>query len=305
MKEFYHNKIGYNTAVISCKKQDIFFDLHYHLYDNPVQHIWQKMHLINDKGLKVCNFNLIPFKDLVDELTKCCIEVNAELPPKQIDQFYLNRLHNSFVPNYDNKVWDRINDLIHAIESKLNNPFHEYDASLTLNLVEEQFVPISEEYKIFLDTDIKWGRLNLGYGTLGKDWLNIAKNNDTLDDLSIQNTINSETLMSFCVEPGIPLVDEIKFYNWALNSSLSIPKNNLNALSLGKYPLGQIIITDVLLDFHNIASDWYVPNHQCKLLWNKHFFNNTVNILEISFKNTDMLYETYIRDSGAKGILNV
>ncbi len=111
--------------------------------------------------------------------------------------------------------------------------------------------------------------------------------------------------MSFCVEPGIPLVDNIKFYNWALNTSNLVPKDNLNALGLGKYPLGQIIITDILLDFHNKASDWYVPNHQCKLLWNKNFFNKTVNILEISFKNTDMLYETYVRDSGSKGILNV
>jgi len=303
MKEFYHNKIGYNTAVIKCKKQDTVFDLHYHLYDNPVQHIWQKMHLENN-NIRVCNFNLLSFDDLVDELTTCCIEVNAELP-KQVNQDYLNRLHNHFVPNYENKVWDRINDLIHAIESKLNNPFHKYDSSLTLNLVEEQFAPIKEEYKIFLDTDIKWGRLNLGYGTLGKDWINIAKDNDTLDDLSIQSTINSETLMSFCVEPGIPLVDNIKFYNWALNTSNLVPKDNLNALGLGKYPLGQIIITDILLDFHNKASDWYVPNHQCKLLWNKNFFNKTVNILEISFKNTDMLYETYVRDSGSKGILNV
>ncbi len=261
------------------------------------------MHLENN-NIRVCNFNLLSFDDLVDELTTCCIEVNAELP-KQVNQDYLNRLHNHFVPNYENKVWDRINDLIHAIESKLNNPFHEYDSSLTLNLVEEQFAPIKEEYKIFLDTDIKWGRLNLGYGTLGKDWINIAKDNDTLDDLSIQSTINSETLMSFCVEPGIPLVDNIKFYNWALNTSNLVPKDNLNALGLGKYPLGQIIITDILLDFHNKASDWYVPNHQCKLLWNKNFFNKTVNILEISFKNTDMLYETYVRDSGSKGILNV
>jgi len=305
MKEFYHNKIGYNTAIIKCKKENTIFNLYYHLYDNPVQHIWQNIHLKNKQGLKVCNFNLKPLDVLIADLTLCCLDVNAETPPKDINQTYLNKLHCLAVSKDHNKIWSKINDLIHAIECKISNQFNEYDSTLTFYANEEQQISIIEEYKIFLDTDMKWGRLNLGYGTIGKDWLNIAKNNDGLEDLAVQSTINSETIMSFCVEPGMPLVDEIKFYNWTLNSSLPIPKNNLNELSLGKYPLGQIIISDTLLDFHQNVSDWYVPNHKCKLLWNKYFFNDSVEILQIRFENTDMLYNTYIKDSELKEIFNV
>jgi len=300
MKEFYHNNIGCNTAIIKCKKGNTTFDLHYHLYNNPVQYIWQQIH--SNSGIKTSSLFSIPFNKLVDELKNRCRIAGIVNPPEVFDQPTLNKLHNEYVLSNKDDNWFKINDLIHALESKLDNPFRDYDSTVNFQLVEEQYVPIKEEYKIFLNTDVKWGRMNLGYGTLGKDWFDISKNNDVVNDLALQTTISSETTLMFCVEPGIIGTNEIKFYDWATNK---ISMNNLNKLSLGRYPLGQIIITDALLDFHNNASDWYVPNHRCKLLWNKEVFTSDVEILEIEFKNTDMLYDSFIKHSNVVGLLNV
>lgn len=303
MKEYFRSKTGYNTAIITCKNTNKTFDLHYHLYDNPIQHIWQTIHLKNFEGFRSLNFNSITVETLKKELTECCIEENVDVP-QAINQDFLNKLHNDYVWSNHNVVWEKINHLIHFIERKLDNKFSDYDSTLTFYANKDYHVPILEEYKIFLNTDVKWGSLNLGYGTLGKDYVNIAKNNDNLDDLAIKSTITSETVMSFCVEPGIINTDAIRFYHWVNDCEFEIPKNDLNKLSLGHYSLGQIIITDELLKFHNNTSDWYVPNHKCKLLWNKEVFSN-IEILNVNFENTDMLFESFIDHTGSKDLLNV
>lgn len=302
MKEFYYNTSGCNTAVVKCKKGNVMFDLHYHLYNNPVQHTWQQIH--HEGKVRTCNLSTIPFEGLVQQLKECCIDAGAVSVPDILDQQFLNRLHNDYVLSDKNDTWFKINDLIHVLEGKLDNPFREYDSTINFYSVNEKFLPLKEEYKIFLDTDIKWGRLNLGYGTLGKDWIDISKNNDSLEDLALQSTISSETILVFCVEPGIPGWDEVRFHKWALDKQ-NVPTNNLNALSLGRYPLGQLIITDTLLDFHNNPSDWYVPNHKCKLMWNKEVFNSEVEITRISFENTNLLYNSFVEHSNVKGLLNV
>jgi len=303
MKEFYHANIGCNTAIIKCRKGGTTFNLHYHLYNNPIQHAWQEIHKDNF-GIRTSNLSGMSVEELTTELKKNCSKVGIVDLPEYFDQITLNDLHNRFVKNNIDQTWSKINDLIHILESKIDNPFKEYDSTTTFYANKEQYIPIKEEYKIFLDTDIKWGRMNLGYGTIGKDWIDISKNNDTLDDLALQTTISSEATLVFCVEPGIPGHDEIKFYNWSLKKN-NIPLDNLNHLSLGRYPLGQIIITDTLLSFHKNASDWYVPNHRCKLQWNKEIFDSSVEIESVKFDNTDLLYESFVKHSSVQGLLNV
>lgn len=304
MKEFYHNKIGFNTAVITCKKENFKFDLHYHLYDNPVQHIWQGLHL-NNSGIRTSNYSSMSVSKLTSELQHCCSIAGVTDVPETFDQNSLNKLHNKFVASeFKDDTWARINDLIHILESKIDNPFNDYYSTITFYSNNETYIPLKEEHKIFLNTDIVWGRMNLGYGTLGKDWVDISKNDDNLDDFALQTTISSETTLMFCVEPGFPLHEEVRFYNWASNKN-NVPLNNLNKLALGRYSLGQIIITDTLLNFHNNISDWYVPNHRCKLQWNKEVFDSSIEIVEIKFKNTDMLYESYMQHGNLIGFLNV
>lgn len=302
MKEFYHSSIGCNTAVIQCRNNNAVFNLHYHLYNNPVQHIWQSIHTAG-AGIKTSNLATKTLETLLQDLKQCCDDVGVSMP-STVDQQYLNKLHNDYVLSNKSNSWYKINDLIHAVEGKISNPFRDYDLSIGFYSLQEQYIPIKEEYKIFLDTDIKWGRLDLGYGTLGKDWIDISKNNDSVDDFSLQTTISSETIMSFCVEPGVIGVNAARFYNWSKDKD-NIPFNHLNNLALGRYPLGQLIITDTLLSFHSNPSDWYVPNHRCKLAWNKEIFNASTEVLNISYENTDMLYNSFVKHSDAAGILNV
>lgn len=301
VNKFYHSTLGLNTAIVTCRNKDSTFKLYYHLFDNPVQHIWQGLHINNNKVVS-SDVMTLDFENLTSELKRCCKLENVSDIPDTFDQPYLNKLHNFFVLSNKNKTWIRINDLIHSLESKIDNPFGNYDSTIKFYQPIDQHITIPEEYKIFLNTDIKWGRMSLGYGTLGKDWFDIVNNNDTLDDLAIQTTISSETNLAFCVEPGIPGKQEVKLYRWAQEKE-NIPLDNLNQLALGRYPLGQLIITDTFLNFHNNPSDWYVPNHKCKLHWNKNIFTNVV-VEEINFANTDMLYESFVRHGDLEDLFN-
>jgi hypothetical protein len=303
LRNFYRSTVGFNTATIRCKTGTDSFDLNYHLYDNPIQHAWQGIHL-KDGSVRGCYFNLMSLDELYTELKQCCEQVDITNFPKTFDQKFFSQLHHQFVLSDCNGAWQCINDLIHVIERKIENPFADYDTTIKFYAQKEETIKIEEEHKIFLDTDIKWGRMNLGYATLGKDWIDISIDNDdsNLDDLAIQSYITSETNLSFCVEPGFPGKNVLRFHEWS-KSKHYVPKNNLNKLALGRYPLGQLIITDSLLDFHSNASDWYVPNHECKLMWNKTIFK-TIEIESINFSNTDLLFESFLKHSNLSKIIN-
>jgi hypothetical protein len=291
MKRMFHNSVGKNTAVITCENRTGIFKLHFHLYDNPVQHIWQEIHL-NNKNIITGIHQGENFDTLLEKLNYNCSQGGIKTLEKPITQKKLNWLHNQFVLSKKSKYWDEINHLIHRLEIKINSPLSDFNSSVKFYAEKEKFIPIKEEYKIFLNTKVSWGNLELGYGTLGKDWLDISYNNDDDTDLAIQNKISSETRLVFSPEQITNVWEEQEFYKWAKHTHLNVPIDNLNSLSLGRYILGQIIITDTLLNFHNIPNDWYVPNHKCKLLWNREIFTSDTKIIKIEFKNTNLLFET-------------
>lgn len=297
----FYNSAGKNTAILSCKNKSNFFKLYFHLSDNPVQHIWQEIHS-NNKNIITGIHQGTDFNFLVQQLNLCCIEEKINLLEEPIDQKKLNDLHHQFVLHSNEPSWHKINHLIHILEGKLNNPLSEFDSSVIFFAEKEKFVPILDEYKLFLSPDVSWGKMVLGYGTLGKDWLDIASNNDINDDLSIQSTISSETRLLFCPEQVIDSYQEQKFYKWAKKTNINVPLNDLNLLSIGRYVLGQIIITDIFLNYHNNSSDWYVPNHICKFMWNKEIFTSDTKIIEINFENTDLMFETLASHTGLKNI---
>lgn len=303
MKDFFYNSQGHNTAIVECETSTGPLQLHYHLYDHPVQHIWQSIHQ-NDQG-RVGKTNLPQtVEQIKDQLNYYCQLEGLPNLPCDLDRAYLNHLHHLYVLSDHNANWLVINDLIHALENKIDNNLSAFDSTVTFYAEQDAFIPLREEYKIFLNTDITWGRLVLGFGTLGKDWIDIAKSNDGIEDLAIQNTISSETRLTFCVEPPFPGLDEKRLYNWATNSTLAVPLNKLNELSMGRYHLGQLIITDAQLAYHPIANDWYVPNHRCKLLWGKQVLNSIIKVNSIKFASTDLLYESLIAHSQVGDILN-
>jgi len=304
IKEMFYNLSGCNTAEIIVESKQGTLSLFYHLNDNPVQHIWQHLHKDSDKFTMGVTHGK-SLEDLLIELNKLLLTTNRPILELPVSQDQLNKLHNSFVESSkNNPTVDelQINLLIHAIETK-NNFLTEYDSSTKFYKNPDiDRIPIKEEYKLWLINENKWGHLLLGFGTLGKSWNEIAKTDDNLDDLNMQTTISSETIMIFNADFPFLKTPENRLYKWAKNSKYSVPLNDLNKLSLGLYLLGEIIITDAFLNFHPTISDWYVPNHQCRLLWNRDVLGYNAQVKQIKFFNSDMYHNTLIKHANLNSI---
>jgi hypothetical protein len=296
MKEIFKNQTGFNTAKINVSTATGDIDLFYDLSDNPVQHIWQDIHLKSNKIINGRTSGL-NYDKVVAELDSLCRLESVEPLTDSITQDKLNELHHKYVNSNHNNNWLKINELIHVLETKIDNPFSEYDFSVNFYSNNTNKYPIKESYKLFLESDAIWGRLVLGYATLGKDWLVIPNNDDNRDDLELQSYITSETYLSFSVEDPFPCYREIKLYNWANNKNFYVPLDNLNALNFGRYYLGQLIITEELLQFHNNYKDWYIPNHRCKLDFNKKVLGNKLSVNSINFLDSDIAYKQFCRHS--------
>lgn len=306
MKDLFSNSVGFNTCCIEVSSHTQIIKLHYHLHDNPVQHLWQEAHGALGK-LKTNLSSGLTTDEILNLLNIHCKAVNIPTYTNNITQEDLNRLHHQFVLSEKNQHWLQINHLIHLFEDKINSSvFSSLDYSFSFYNDNKINFDIKEEYKLFLGSDAIWGGLTLGYNTLGKDWITIPKNNDNDTDLAIQSKINSETYLSFSAEEPFPMYREQKFYQWAkMSNDINVPLNNLNSLSYGRYTLGFLIITDDFLNFHDNASDWYVPNHRCKFEWNRSMLGANVTVNNISFFNSDLFYSQLIKHSKLDSIINV
>lgn len=304
IKEMFYNLSGFNTAEIIVESKQGTLSLFYHLNDNPVQHIWQQLHKDSDKFTMGVTHGK-SLEDLLVELNQLLLTTNRPILELPISQDQLNKLHNRFVEHSkNNPAADelQINLLIHAIETK-NNFLTKYDSSTKFYKDPDSVrIPIKEEYKLWLINENKWGHLLLGFGTLGKSWNEIAKTDDNLDDLNVQTTISSETIMIFNADFPFLKIPEKRLYKWAKDSKYSVPLNDLTKMSLGLYLLGEIIITEAFLNFHPTISDWYVPNHQCRLLWNKDVLGYNAQVKQIKFFNSDMYHNTLIEHANLNSI---
>jgi hypothetical protein len=296
MNEHFRNQIGKNTAKITFESKGRTIDVYFQLNDNPVQHIWQE---IQNRPL---GFETYPMSDtdlnmVIEKLNSQLTLVGVEkiYQPVNIDQ--LNYIHSLFVKSQSEspEIWQKINLLIHSLENLIDDPLPEYSRSINFIRDYETRLPIKEEYKMWLTTEFRWGDLILGYGTKGKDWLEIFRNNDSLEELVLQTTISSETHMHFHPEHHYKRFEEKDFYRWAKSKNINL--DNLNSLALGNYILGQIIITDNFLSYHNNLGDWYIPNHICKLNWNKEFIGDDTKVVAIDFFDSDMYFEHMLKHS--------
>jgi hypothetical protein len=294
--EFFKNSAGCNTACINLSTKQGEIDLYYHLHDNPVQHMWQELFLEDSKIVQGNSFGQ-SYESLYVELSKTCASEGIVIP-KTFTQDYLNDLHSLYVKSNKNSNWLKINDLIHLIENKLSN-IAAYDYSFNFYSENSSKLKLKEEHKLFLASDSVWGRLNLGYATLGKDWVTISANNDDDRDLKLQEYVTTETYASFSPEEPYDKHREQQFYKWSKSTNLDVP-TNLNDLSFGRYILGSIIITDVFLDYNKNSSDWYVPNHSCKWKWNKDVLGADIKVNNVNFLDTDLYYSTLIKHTGIR-----
>ncbi len=303
MKEIFNNTTGFNTAeiIINCAAGELVLD--YQLSDNPVQHSWQEIHRDSESF-----YVSIPINTPVEEVLKLANEISSECNLKLIPKNYtdqdLNYAHNEVVKfSHTNKRIETLNQCIHILEAHLRNKYVQYNANITFFKDDNsKLIPIQEEHKLWLEPNPKWGDLVLGYGTLGKDWLDIFTDDDSATELAIQKYISSETCMIFRTEYNYPKSSETLFYRWAKKTNIA-PLDNLNDLSLGRYFLGKIIINDTLLNYHNNIGDWYIPNHICKLNWNKDIIGSTVSIKNIRFYNDNKYQEMSIDHAQIRSIL--
>jgi hypothetical protein len=300
MKEKFYNSHGCNTAQVTLYANGKEIDLFYHLNDNPVQHIWQELHR-DSKQFYMGVSHALSRDEIIDELNQLCVTVGESILSVPVTQEQLNTLHNKFVLHENTNdihiaEWEKINLYIHALEAVEISNFAEYNVSVVFykNPTPES-VPLKEEHKLWLTTEHKWGRLLLGYGTIGKDWLDISIDNDNLIDLNVQSNISTETQMCFGVEQPYVFADKKEFYQWANASAFPVPLDRLNELALGRYILGELIITDTFLEYNSNASDWYVPNHRCKLTWGKDIIGSRPIVTAIKFFNSDLYFETLIK----------
>ncbi len=297
--DFFKNSAGCNTACLSLSGRQGKIDLYYHLHDNPVQHMWQELFLKNNKIVQGNSFGQ-SYESLYLDLSKVCTAEGIDIP-NSITQDYLNELHSQYVNSNKNANWLKINDLIHLIENKLSS-ISTHDYSFNFYSQNNNRLKLQEEHKLFLASDSIWGRLNLGYATLGKDWVTISANDDDDHDLKLQEYVTTETYASFSPEEPYDKHREQQFYKWSKSTKINVP-SNLNELSFGRYILGSIIITEVFLDYNKNSSDWYVPNHSCKWNWNKDVLGADINVNSVKFLDTDLYHNTLIKHTGIQECL--
>lgn len=293
MRDLFRNLDSCNTVCITVDSLGRHIKLYYQLNDNPVQKIWQQFY-VPGTVYKTYPLTKLTLDQATDKLVDIArqLDLPIELP---ITQQQLNTLHNSFVEQQGNsQAWADLNTYIHIAETLLVDKFADYNSIIMFTHEQlPEYVPLEEKHKLWLTTEEHWGDLLLGYATIGKDWMDLAKNDDDLKDLNVQSTISPEARMFFHVE--YPFVKHVEkdFSKWADTHNISL--DNLNKLALGRYVLGHVIITDEFLKFNPNVSDWYVPNHKCKLEWNKQMIGADARVIDVEFFDSDMCFETLVK----------
>jgi hypothetical protein len=203
----------------------------------------------------------------------------------RIDQFESKKLHASFL---------RLNELIHACEEMTATKDKKFIPMSALIDYYPQGIhePLKDQDKVYLTTDFNWGKLYLGYNTLGKDWLEVQRHNDL--DVILRNQVRKQE--RFAAECWLNFTQDdtckwnaTQFEKWYDKLSpeiqAQVPVDDMSALALGRYEIGTLEITENFLEYHNNKSDWLVPEHPIKAKWNKEVFSTFKIVKSIKFIN--------------------
>ena len=188
-----------------------------------------------------------------------------------------------------------LNEIIHQYEVVINTTSrHSTPSSLRAMgaLFDIQptglHVDIEEKDKILLTTQYHWGGLYLGYNTLGKDYMSVCMDNDIRaienDEVRPQCKFAAEIWLNFGQDQNIS--SAVTFSNWIetlpKHIQNKIPIDNLNKLTLGKFPLGNLCIDEQFYEIDNNIDHWKIRNHYCKKIWNEEVFSTFREIEDIS-----------------------
>lgn len=298
-------------------KDGNYLELDYLLQPNSLREKWlNEIKTYQNKGkvsfnLNISNKNQSNLGELVEKLNSIIKELNDTYESKillsidgrdDVNQKILNNLHEKFEEYGENKfpylgepvhyLWLQLNEWIHITEVAIETTedvFPQYGAVVTA------YPPypgrkLEEIDKLFLSTNFSWGHLYLGYNTLGKDYGSVFQDNDirviTNKQIKIQERYSSEVVLCFHNSDysRMQKKTEVQFYQWyeSLDQEIQelIPIENLNNLSLGKYYLGHILITNDLLKFHPVAEDWWI-NQNIQKRWNNEVFSKIESVENI------------------------
>jgi len=225
-----------------------------------------------------------------------------------LDQSILNFLHEEYeiygdriedlkqTKKFDESVHSgflRLNEIIHSCELILKNSKRDFfSMSLLIDYHPQTlFEAITDVDKLYLQTSITWGKLYLGYNTLGKDWLEVFHHDDRdviiRDQVRPQRKFSAETWFSFhCDTENLNYITKFEKWYDSLPDCLKtkVPIENFNELTLGRFEIGSIVINDYFLNFHDKAEDWLMPNHPIKNKWNKEVFSKFRKTLDIEIQ---------------------
>lgn len=288
--------------------KDLEHKILYKLIDSPLTQRWIDLININksrpDNTLSgvFSNRTVNDVQKLTDDINQLVTNINQEyhiqLPIyEQLDNKKLNYLHEFFeLFVKDSNIYsdslklnfNDLNETIHCCEHAMFNRGDNLGVfGLTFDMYpRNNFDSIIEEDKLMLRSELLWGKIYLGYNTLGKDWLQCIKFNDI--DVILRNSVApqrrfaAETWINFGAdfESGYWLTE---FYRRVkllpVEIQKLIPLDNLNELTLGRFILGDIIITDEFLKIDSNRNNWLINNHECKRKWTYEVFSTfrTVN----------------------------
>jgi len=293
-------------------KFDKMHVLEYYIYASPLADRWFELTKSQEQSEITYNFNNNLSNDLdnlENILTRTCIKIN-KIYNKQIPVYRkhghkeLNTLHEKFETwgeEYEKSggMWTielsdlmmTLNEYIHKTEDVLDDTHP--DAWIAMGLLVDllptgKHLPITEQDKFYLDCDYQWGDLYLGYNTLGKDWTEVMLNNDLevveRGTVKPQRRFAAETWCNFGPDMSAQTL-HYQFVDWYNslpdNIKVKVPIDNLNELTLGRFQIGEIIINEELLQYHNNEYDWKAMHHPIKQQWNRDVFSTLRSVESI------------------------
>jgi hypothetical protein len=295
------------------------YDLYFLLHNTSLSRRWQELLKEYQKDQtttihsSLINYSWESLPTVVEAMNETIAEINIlydrQLPQNLtieiLNEHILNSLHEEYeiygtrvqelVDNgkYTTELHDSfllLNEQIHIIEKiienkEIKNPsmsvlFDYYPQGLHYSILERD--------KLFLTTKFSWGGLYLGYNTLGKDWLEVARHNDLevieRNEVRVQERFAVESWIRFDIG-GQDFSVARRFEKWydGLSEELQakVPIDDLNKLGLGRYEIGKIIIAGKLLQFHDNFNDWLAPDSEVAARWNREVFTTFRRIVSV------------------------
>ena len=302
-------------------KQNTPYVIKYKIYPSTLSSEWiSVVNAYQKNGSRlITKFSNKSYEDLwevTENLRSVIYNINTMYDQKievfnSLDAEKLNFLHEKYEaygnrkPELEkNKQWSRVldeyflkfNDYIHLTEDVLKSKDSNWSSfALLFNYVPIRInKEILEEYREHLRVGFGWGKLYLGYNTLGKDWMKVWEDNDLevieRNQVKPQKYMSAETWLNFGAD-GDEEDRKSKFKQWYENLPVEIktqvPINNPSELNLGRFLIGEIIIDDSFLAIHPNYEDWAIPNHECKNNWNKLVFSKLNKLINVEILELD------------------